>query len=479
MSLSQAFQAWQSHPLAYRNRKLDRRHRQLLVEALEHRLCPNGGPYLVVTSYGTSSAMRYDELSGMPDPAPGQGGATFVAPNSGGLDTPLLALFTPTGDLIIDSGEDNTITRYDGMTGDYLSPFVDPGGGGLQFPTGMIFSPDGNSFFVASNYNNRILKYSYDGQVASNPTVFIDDPAMAGPLGMVFGPDGNLYITSLFSGGVLRYDGTNGNALPGPGQSGANFITPGSGGLVRGGGVTFGPDGNLYVSSQTTNEILRFDGLTGDPLPANGLSGATFVVSGSNGLARPAGLVFGPGLADPAVPDLYVVSINTDTIEQYDGTTGNSVASFIPAQSGGLSKPRGLVFGDTDPSSLLYNPPPPPAPPGSGHAGPGHRFAAVKGETAAFTGLSAQRAGHFDFVSFVSPTTGPTGPQGQTADRNDSSRRFVATVDVTGTFTSPSLDGDVVSSLSAVHANTNAAALPFGPLGSPLVDLLALHVLEG
>src|SRR5262249_2171609 len=138
-------------------RQAGRGRRQLLVEALEQRFCPNGGPYLVVTSYATSSVMRYDEVAGTPAPAPGQDGATFVAPNSGGLDTPLLALFTPSGDLIVDSGEDNTITRYDGTTGDYLSAFVDPGGGSLQFPTGMIFSPDGNSFYVASNYNNRIL----------------------------------------------------------------------------------------------------------------------------------------------------------------------------------------------------------------------------------------------------------------------------------------------------------------------------------
>jgi WD40 repeat protein len=179
MLLFQAFGGWRSHPAAYRrteDRKLESGHRRqyLLLEALEHRLCPNGGPYLVVTSYGTSSVMRYDQLSAMPEPAAGQNGATFVAPNSGGLDTPLLPLFTPSGDLIIDSGEDNTITRYDGMTGDYVSAFVDPGGGSLQFPTGMIFSPDGNSFFVASNYNNRIIRYDYGRMTASNPAVFID-----------------------------------------------------------------------------------------------------------------------------------------------------------------------------------------------------------------------------------------------------------------------------------------------------------------
>jgi WD40 repeat protein len=449
----------------------------LLVEALEHRLCPNGGPYLVVTSYATSSVMRYDEITAMLEPAAGQDGATFVAPNSGGLDTPLLPLFTPSGDLIVDSGEDNTITRYDGMTGAYVSAFVDPGSGSLQFPTGMIFSPDGNSFFVASNFNNRIIQYAYDGMTASNPVVLIDDPQLAGPVGLVFGPDGDLYVSCLYAGTILRYDPTTGAPLPGPGQTGANFITPGNGGLVRGGGLTFGPDGNLYVSSQTTDEILRFDGKTGDPLPAAGQTGATFVVSGSGGLSRPAGLVFGPGRADPTVQDLYVVSINTDTIEQFDGTTGNSVGSFIPSQSGGLSKPRGLAFGSTDPSSLLYNPPVPPG--GFAHANSGPKFTTAGSAGAAFVGLSTQYTAPVDVTSFGSTTTSSTEPPGQTAAGNESSRGVVSLVDVTGTFPSRSHDGRDVSFLSVLHSATNDAVKPYGPLSTPLVDLLALHFLEG
>jgi hypothetical protein len=261
--------------------------------------------------------------------------------------------------------------------------------------------------------------------------------------------------------------------LPGPGQTGANFITPGAGGLVRGGGLTFGPDGNLYVSSQTTNEILRFDGTTGDPLPADGQSGATFVVADSNGLARPAGLVFGPGLADPTVRDLYVVSINTNTIEQFDGTTGNAVGSFIPPQSGGLSKPRGLVFGATDPSSLLYNPPAPPG--GSAHGRRLHKITIPSAETIGFASLSAQPPGQGDLASFGSTVTGPTELRGQTTAGKDSLRR----VDASGALGSPSHDREAVPLFSAIHGGRNGTGTSYGALGSSLVDLLALHLLEG
>ena len=36
-----------------------------------------------------------------------------------------------------------------------------------------------------------------------------------------------------------------------------------SGGLTNPAGLVFGPDGTLYVSSNTTHEVLRYDGQTG------------------------------------------------------------------------------------------------------------------------------------------------------------------------------------------------------------------------
>src|SRR5262245_55197758 len=59
---------------------------------------------------------------------------------------------------------------------------------------------------------------------------------------------------------ILRYNGTTGAFI-------SAFVPSGSGGLNAPRGMTFGPDGNLYVlnSDPTDNfNILRYDGTTGD-----------------------------------------------------------------------------------------------------------------------------------------------------------------------------------------------------------------------
>ena len=57
----------------------------------------------------------------------------------------------------------------------------------------------------------------------------------------------NLYVSSGSSGQVLRYNGTTGAFM--------NVFASG-GGLNGLYGLVFGPDGNLYVSSYLTNQVL-------------------------------------------------------------------------------------------------------------------------------------------------------------------------------------------------------------------------------
>jgi sugar lactone lactonase YvrE len=336
--------------------KLHRRFRsRLLVEELEARLCLAHNPFLFVTSYGTDSVMRYDQSTALPKPAHGQTGATFVPTGSGGLTVPLTMLFLPDGTLLVDSGEDNDALRYDGHTGAFINVFMQPNDGGVFIPTGMLLSPDRTHFFAASNATNKIIRWDYDGAGGiSNPTTFVSDPDMNGPAGMVFGPDGNLYVSSLNNSKILRYDGTTGAPKPARRQTGATFVPGGSGGLDRAAGVTFGTDGNLYVSSENTDEIMRYNGKTGTPLPANGQTGAVFTPSPNSCLDRPAGLLFGPG-SSSGTQDIYVISVNTNAVVRIDGPSGTSLCNFVTPGSGGLNAPRSLIFGNTDPSTLGFS----------------------------------------------------------------------------------------------------------------------------
>jgi sugar lactone lactonase YvrE len=128
---------------------------------------------------------------------------------------------------------------------------------------------------------------------------------------------------------IIRYDGTTG-ALVGV------FVASGSGGLDGPFGLTFGPDGNLYVSSFYTNSVLKYNGSTGAFL-------GVFVSAGSGGLGNPIGLTFGPD------NNLYVISYNGQKVLRYDGTTGGFIDQFTADST--LNAPIDLDF---SPAGDLY-----------------------------------------------------------------------------------------------------------------------------
>src|SRR5262245_21988466 len=243
------------------------RRARLHLEALEGRDCPSGG-YLLVSSYDKDQVVRCDDTSGaFVD--------QFVSRRSGGLDQPYGVVFGPHDhDLYVSTGilggpdDYKGVLRYDGTTGAFLDAFTESGH--LDSPRGIIFGPDGNLYvadrpgFPTDNTIGRIVRFH------GTTGAFIDEFVPAGgvgrPSGLVFAPSVedagrlDLYVTSLLTNSISRFHGVTGAYL-------GEFVASASGGLNYPTGLTFGPDGKLYVTSFGRGEgirtVARFQGPSG------------------------------------------------------------------------------------------------------------------------------------------------------------------------------------------------------------------------
>ncbi len=133
---------------------------------------------------------------------------------------------------------------------------------------------------------------------------------------------GNLYVASQGTNQIHEYSASTGTFV-------GAFVPAGAGGLCSPNGLTFGPDGNLDVASQGSNSILSHNGLTCAFLSA-------FVAGVTGGLSAPADLAF------ESDGNLLVAS-GCGAVLSYDGG-GGFLGALVPAGSGGLSTPIGLII---------------------------------------------------------------------------------------------------------------------------------------
>jgi sugar lactone lactonase YvrE len=202
--------------------------------------------------------------------------------------------------------------------------------------------PHFGDLFVTGYLSHSVARFDSASQTYQ-PFVAPGSGGLADAYGITVGPDGNVYVSDPSQ--VYRYGGSTGTPLPAAGQTGAVYVAAGAGGLQAAGGITFGPDGNLYVANSSPNEVLEYQGAAG---PSPGAFIGVFAtvnntVSTINGISN---LAFGPD------GNLYVDATTTTglgQINRYDGSTGAPIGGgvFVAPGSGGLEGPREFFFDPT------------------------------------------------------------------------------------------------------------------------------------
>ncbi|MGE3108567.1 MAG: M12 family metallo-peptidase [Phycisphaerales bacterium] len=164
-------------------------------------------------------------------------------------------IITPDRRVLVSSAMDAKIREYD-PAGNLMRVLIE-GVGAPAMPAQMILRRGNpNRLLVADRMDGNVREY--DASTGALVGVFVDGPdAPANPFGLTYGPNGNLFVTSVSENSVREYDGQTGAFV-------RLFVDPAAnGGLVEPYGLVFKPDGNLLVCSWDTAAVLEYDGRTG------------------------------------------------------------------------------------------------------------------------------------------------------------------------------------------------------------------------
>ena len=173
----------------------------------------------------------------------------------------------------------------------------------------------------------------------------------------------DLYVSAASASSVMRFD-EDGIRL-------ADFVPSGSGNLGDPQGIAFGPNGNLFVASNGSNNVLEFDGNNGSfvgvfasrgdwtwPAEINFREGLLYVsdfrpggtVTRFDALTGEfvdvfiSGLSFPDGQSWDANGDIYISEFTGNRVRKFDGQTGAPIEPFVQSGAGGLSGPLDNLF---------------------------------------------------------------------------------------------------------------------------------------
>lgn len=209
-------------------------------------LGPDGNLYVINRS--NNSIERFDALTG-------QWKDTFISVGTGGLALPVFAVFDSSQNLYVGDRTLNAVLRFNGTTGAYLGQVSSFGVYGLDGPSDGVISPDGY-LYVTSENSNTLIRVSIS-DAPNSGIVMTANEGLNRPTGLVLGTDGRLYIANANGSQILWYNPSV--------DAFDEFIA--DTGLQAGSPVylAYAPDGRLLVSNGS-GPFKAFDGTTGAAL---------------------------------------------------------------------------------------------------------------------------------------------------------------------------------------------------------------------
>lgn len=276
---------------------------------------PDGNLYISSGTNTSGNVLRFNGRTGE---------FIDVFTQGGNLFRPYGVAFGPDNKLYVSSFRRDQILRFNATTGAFLDVFASGNDtpNGLNGPDDLLFGPDGKLYVTTQGsvadglggiqfkYNSQVLRYDI---TTSQSTVFVDQPSplpnsfnFVSFLGLALGPNGDLY-TSDYANGIRSYNLTTGSLQSvistsyvffddNGQQRSANFI----------GNLAFNSDNLLYTvgfdfNNNNLGAILRYDGITGNPLPSMGNNYGVFVPTNNN-LQRPIGIAILPQtVSEPSI----------------------------------------------------------------------------------------------------------------------------------------------------------------------------------
>lgn len=274
----------------------------MLVVATEAAI---GGPSLLVTSQIDHTVKEFDGMTG-----------AFIRNAATQVGDPLSAIIGADGNLLVTDGQQNVIKRFDRATGTYLGVFAN-----AVTPGGMTISAD--KVYVCQMNPPQVVR-SFDALTGADVGSFVPTVGGGNPSPRdVKIAHGRVYVAYWNLGTVEMFDVNTRQSL-------GLLFPAGTGGLDTPSSMAFGVDANLYVAYGFY--VNRYHPTTGNFL-------GRFVDTGDrSGYRYAVGIAWGPD------GNLYVATQNTAGVQRYNGTTGAFMDDFVPAGSGGLTAPFHISF---------------------------------------------------------------------------------------------------------------------------------------